>query len=108
MPIDLDGSRDAAAAPLAQLQRIFDAPLHRAAQQLIDLGGVSDGDRQSPHQQGSLRRQGFSAPAAGQRLAGRRSVAAGAVLPHRALRRRGIPAFRVGNPDLGGQRAHPT
>jgi hypothetical protein len=25
MPTDLDGSRDAAAAPLAQLQRIFDA-----------------------------------------------------------------------------------
>src|SRR5258708_12995554 len=41
MPIDFDGSRDAA-APLAQLQRIFDAPLHRAAQQLIDLGRVSD------------------------------------------------------------------
>src|SRR5713226_2200135 len=42
MPIDFDASRDAAVPPLAQLQRIFDAPLHRAAQQLIDLGGVSD------------------------------------------------------------------
>jgi superfamily II DNA or RNA helicase len=42
MPIDFDASPDAAAAPLAQLQRIFDTPLHRAAQQLIDLGGVSD------------------------------------------------------------------
>ena len=42
MPIDSDASRDAAAAPLAQLQGIFDASLHRAAQQLIDLGGVSD------------------------------------------------------------------
>src|ERR1700738_4193906 len=42
MPIDSDASRDAAAAPLAQLHRIFDGPLHRAAQQLIDLGGVSD------------------------------------------------------------------
>jgi hypothetical protein len=41
MPIDSDASRDAA-APLAQLQRIFDTSLHRAAQQLIDLGGVSD------------------------------------------------------------------
>ena len=41
MPIDFDASPDAA-APLAQLQRIFDAPLHRAAQQLIDLGEVSD------------------------------------------------------------------
>src|SRR5271155_770780 len=41
MPMDLDASRDAA-APHAQLQRIFDAPLRRAAQQLIDLGGVSD------------------------------------------------------------------
>ncbi len=40
MPIDLDASSDA--APLAHLQQIFDAPLHRAAQQLIDLGGVSD------------------------------------------------------------------
>src|SRR3979411_691868 len=42
MPIDSDASRDAAAAPLAQLQRIFDAPLYGAAQQLIDLGGVSE------------------------------------------------------------------
>jgi superfamily II DNA or RNA helicase len=42
MPIDFDASRDAAAAPQAQLQRIFDAPLRSAAQQLIDLGGVSD------------------------------------------------------------------
>jgi len=42
MPIDSDASYDAAAAPLAQLHRIFDGPLHRAAQQLIDLGGVSD------------------------------------------------------------------
>src|SRR5216684_481683 len=41
MPIDFDASRDAA-APLAQLQRIFDAPLYGAAQQLIDLGEVSD------------------------------------------------------------------
>src|SRR6266849_2212090 len=41
MPIDFDASRDAA-APLAQLKRIFDAPLYGAAQQLIDLGGVSD------------------------------------------------------------------
>jgi hypothetical protein len=42
MPKDLDASRDAAAAPRAQLQRIFDAPLLRAARQLIDLGAVSD------------------------------------------------------------------
>ncbi len=42
MPIDFDASRDAAVAPGAQLQRIFDAPLRRAAQQLIDLGAVSD------------------------------------------------------------------
>jgi superfamily II DNA or RNA helicase len=42
MPIDFDASPDAAAAPRAQLQRIFDAPLRRAAQQLIDVGGVSD------------------------------------------------------------------
>src|SRR5882757_5775558 len=41
MPIDFDASPDTA-APLAQLQRFFDTPLHRAAQQLIDLGGVSD------------------------------------------------------------------
>src|SRR5271167_389774 len=41
MAIESDASR-AAAAPLAQPQRIFDAPLHHAAQQLIDLGGVSD------------------------------------------------------------------
>src|SRR5260370_27228241 len=41
MPTDFDPPRDAA-APLAQLQRIFDTPLHHAAQQLIDLGGVSD------------------------------------------------------------------
>ena len=41
MPIDFDASRDAA-APSAPLQRIFDPPLHRAAQQLIDLGAVSD------------------------------------------------------------------
>src|SRR5271155_3200810 len=41
MPMDLDASRDAA-APHAQLQRIFDAPLRRAAQQLIDVGAVSD------------------------------------------------------------------
>src|SRR5260370_34213943 len=40
MPIDIDASSDA--IPLAHLQQIFDAPLHRAAQQLIDLGGVSD------------------------------------------------------------------
>src|SRR6266404_7510096 len=42
MPIDFDAPRDAAAPPLAQLQRIFSAPLHRAAQQLIDFGEVSD------------------------------------------------------------------
>jgi superfamily II DNA or RNA helicase len=42
MPIDFDASRDTAVPPLAQLQRIFDPPLHRAAQQLIDLGEVSD------------------------------------------------------------------
>src|SRR5580700_10176010 len=42
MPVDLDSAGDAAAAPLAQLQRIFDAPLHDSAQQLIDGGGVSD------------------------------------------------------------------
>jgi superfamily II DNA or RNA helicase len=42
MPIDFNASLDAAAAPHAQLQRIFDAPLRRAAQQLIDHGGVSD------------------------------------------------------------------
>src|SRR5260370_37525341 len=42
MPIDFDASPDAAAAPRVQLQRTFDAPLRRAAQQLIDLGGVSD------------------------------------------------------------------
>jgi hypothetical protein len=42
MPMDFDASPDAAATPLAQLQRIFDAPLRGAAQQLIDLGGVSD------------------------------------------------------------------
>ena len=30
------------AAARAQLERIFDAPLRRAAQQLIDLGGISD------------------------------------------------------------------
>ena len=41
MPIDFEASHDAA-APNAQLQRIFDAPLRRAAQQLIDLGAVSD------------------------------------------------------------------
>src|ERR1700722_19219645 len=40
MPIDIDASPDA--APLAHLPQIFDAPLHRAAQQLIDLGGVSE------------------------------------------------------------------
>src|SRR5580700_3630526 len=42
MPRDFDASPDAAAAPLAQLQRTFDAPLRGAAQQLIDRGGVSD------------------------------------------------------------------
>jgi superfamily II DNA or RNA helicase len=42
MPIDFDASPDAAAAPRAQLQKTFDAPLRRAAQQLIDVGGVSD------------------------------------------------------------------
>src|SRR5260370_39008065 len=40
MPIDIDASSDA--TPLAHVQQIFDAPLHRAAQQLIGLGGVSD------------------------------------------------------------------
>ena len=40
MPIDIDASSDA--TPLAYLQQNFDAPLHRAAQQLIDVGGVSD------------------------------------------------------------------
>jgi superfamily II DNA or RNA helicase len=40
MTIDVDASGDA--APLAHLQQIFDAALHRAAQQLIDLGGVSE------------------------------------------------------------------
>jgi superfamily II DNA or RNA helicase len=40
MPIDIDASSDT--TPLAHLQQVFDAPLHRAAQQLIDLGGVSD------------------------------------------------------------------
>jgi superfamily II DNA or RNA helicase len=42
MPIDFDASPDAAAAPRAQPHKTFDAPLRRAAQQLIDLGGVSD------------------------------------------------------------------
>src|SRR5882724_9682928 len=42
MPMNFDASPDAAAAPHAQPQRIFDGPLRRAAQQLIDLGGVSD------------------------------------------------------------------
>src|SRR3984885_14892029 len=41
MPIDIDASSDTA-TPLAHVQQIFDAPLHRAAQQLIDLGSVSD------------------------------------------------------------------
>src|ERR1700692_223709 len=40
MPIDIDASSDA--TPLAHALQIFDASLHRAAQQLIDLGGVSD------------------------------------------------------------------
>src|SRR5260370_9959152 len=40
MPIDIDASSDA--IPLAHLQQIFDARLHRAAQQLIGLGRVSD------------------------------------------------------------------
>jgi hypothetical protein len=38
MPIDIDASSDATSPAYLQL----DAPLHRAAQQLIDLGGVSD------------------------------------------------------------------
>ena len=42
MPIDLDASGDTATTFLAQLQGMFDAPLHGAAQQLIDLGRVSD------------------------------------------------------------------
>jgi superfamily II DNA or RNA helicase len=41
MPIDLEAPDDAA-APNAPLHSIFDPPLHRAAQQLIDLGAVSD------------------------------------------------------------------
>src|ERR1700733_3579074 len=41
MPIDIDASSDTA-TPLAHVQQIFDDPLHRAAQQLIDLDGVSD------------------------------------------------------------------
>jgi superfamily II DNA or RNA helicase len=41
MPIDIDASSDTT-TPLAHVQQIFDAPLHRAAQQLINLGGVSD------------------------------------------------------------------
>jgi superfamily II DNA or RNA helicase len=40
MPTDVDASTDA--APLAHPDPIFDAPLYREAQQLIDLGGVSD------------------------------------------------------------------
>ena len=164
MPIDFDASRDAAVAPGAQLQRIFDAPLRRAAQQLIDLGAVSDvrvlqsgrvvtgiaGDRQRVYIQ--YRRAGAptiegecscgeptpcvhvaavamaAAEISGARvsrrtgmdlstsrdplpqspesaLAARCSSAAVAVLPHRARRRPRIAAFRVGNPDLGGQRA---
>jgi superfamily II DNA or RNA helicase len=42
MPIDFEASHDAAAAARAQLQMIFDSPLRRAAQQLIDRGAVSD------------------------------------------------------------------
>src|SRR5258707_15280316 len=42
MPIDFEASRDAAAAPHAQLQKTFDAPLRSAPRQLIDRGGVSD------------------------------------------------------------------
>src|SRR5271154_6432943 len=42
MPIDLESSRDPLAPPLAQLPSIFDTQLHRAAQQLIDLGAVSN------------------------------------------------------------------
>jgi superfamily II DNA or RNA helicase len=42
MPIDFEASGNATAVSSAQLQGIFDAPLHRAAQQLIDLGAVSD------------------------------------------------------------------
>jgi superfamily II DNA or RNA helicase len=41
MPIDFDASRDTVAANVP-LQRIFNPQLHRAAQQLIDLGAVSD------------------------------------------------------------------
>jgi len=40
MPIDIDASGDA--TPLAYLQQIFDVTLRHEAQQLIDLGGVSD------------------------------------------------------------------
>ena len=40
MPIDTDASIDG--PPLAHPHTIFEAPLLRAAQQLIDLGGVSD------------------------------------------------------------------
>ena len=41
MPMDSDASSDAD-APLAHLQRFFDAPVYGAAQKLIDLGEVSD------------------------------------------------------------------
>ncbi len=40
--MDSDASRDAAVDLRAQLQRLFDAPLRRAAQHLIDIGAVSD------------------------------------------------------------------
>jgi superfamily II DNA or RNA helicase len=41
MPVNL-ASDDATAEPLASLQNTFDAPLYRAARQLIEAGGVSD------------------------------------------------------------------
>ena len=42
MPTDLDASPDAAATSFAHPQETFDASLTRAAQRLMDLGGVSD------------------------------------------------------------------
>ena len=42
MPVDFDASSDAAAAPRAQPQCAFDGPLRCAAQELIDLGAVSE------------------------------------------------------------------
>ena len=42
MPVDFNASPDATDAPRVQLQQIFDAPLQRAAQKLLELGGVSE------------------------------------------------------------------